>query len=214
MLFDFRFQFLNGLYESACTEGDLDGDKYLVLWDEDVLSRMQKSRTRTPRVMKALSCGQITSNTSREKKNKHSTADGSPTWLSEAQQSILDLTRLQHSAALTGKLYGLCTRTADESKEGFFSRDARAFARAYKDSLDMMKHCRPISLPHHLHQKVPVNIRGLLRNSGSTTCTVTKEDTSCAADATYTTNTIKEQTSSAADATSTNDDDEEEEMMI
>jgi hypothetical protein len=42
--------------------------------------------------------------------------EGSPTWLQDAQDMMLDLKRLKCSNALTGKLYGLCKRTADESK--------------------------------------------------------------------------------------------------
>jgi hypothetical protein len=51
-------------------------------------------------------------------------------------------------------LYSLCTKRAEESDEGIWDADARAFGRAFKDSLDTIKHHVDVELPSHLREKI------------------------------------------------------------
>eukprot|EP00563_Minutocellus_polymorphus_P004847 CAMPEP_0181042688 /NCGR_PEP_ID=MMETSP1070-20121207/12290_1 /TAXON_ID=265543 /ORGANISM="Minutocellus polymorphus, Strain NH13" /LENGTH=543 /DNA_ID=CAMNT_0023120931 /DNA_START=183 /DNA_END=1814 /DNA_ORIENTATION=+ len=80
-------------------------------------------------------------------------------WLEAAQGTMLDLTRLDHCNTLIGKLYGLCKSTADQSSDGIFDEDACSFGQAYKDSVDIVKHGGKISLPIHLHDKLPKSVK-------------------------------------------------------
>jgi hypothetical protein len=60
---------------------------------------------------------------------------GSAGWLREAQDLMLDFSRVKNVSELSGKLYCLCNKTAEESDESIWDADARAFGRAFKDSL-------------------------------------------------------------------------------
>jgi len=63
---------------------------------------------------------------------------------------------------LTGKLYNLGKKIADESPEGLKHKDAIAFFEAYNSALEFKKHGQEIALPLHLHDKVDKNLRYIL----------------------------------------------------
>jgi hypothetical protein len=98
----------------------------------------------------------------------------SSSWLSVAQDTLLNLKLAATSSALTGKLYSQCNKTID--KLSFAHRDARLLSRAYKDSLDAKKHSLSIGLPSHLRDEVPTTLRGLIEINNSPSATDNGDD--------------------------------------
>lgn len=131
-------------------EGDLDGDLYLVCWDEEILSCMNAAPL--PAIPEKDS-GEL------------STIPSDRDWLQKAQAMLLDVGGLNNLGKLTGKLYTLGEKIADASEEGLRDADATAFFDAYNQALEYKKHGRPIVLPSHLQSKVPKELRSLLVDS-------------------------------------------------
>ena len=98
----------------------------------------------------------------------------SSSWLSVAQDTLLNLTLAATSSALTGKLYSQCNKKIDE--KSFAHRDARLLSRAYKDSLDGKKHKIAIGLPSHLRDEIPTTLRGLVELNNSPSATDNGDD--------------------------------------
>jgi hypothetical protein len=135
-------------------EGDLDGDDYFVCWDDDILQALAQPR---------VSC-RMKADEKEQREKKISQYDnkaegpkyqkGSPNWLEDAQDVMLDFSVVSKASEITGKLYNLSVKSANQSKDGIYDCDARAFARAYKDSLDTLKHGGVVKLPKHLQGKI------------------------------------------------------------
>jgi hypothetical protein len=124
---------------SLVGNGDLDGDGYFVLWDEDIVKCLKETPRRVRKYLSPLQCGGGKKK-SAEGPDVTPNAQRSFTWLQAAQDTILDLAKLNQCNLLIGRLYGLCKSTADESSNGIFDDDACSFGRAYKDSMDIVKH--------------------------------------------------------------------------
>ena len=134
--------------------GDLDGDLYFICWDSVILNSLTQ-----PDIQKSMKQNQYVG-TMKPKDQSHK---GSPKWLQEAQEMMIDTPRMKSISELTGKLYNLSVTTAKESNQHMHDDNARAFAQAYKDALDMAKHGSTVHLPAHLHDKVkPVRLRTML----------------------------------------------------
>ena len=128
--------------------GDLDGDKYFLCWNEDILEQVQTD----PIVEITIQDGG-----SKRKGNKPN-----HDWLKEAQRLMVDSASINDIGALKGKLYKLAEKTADASNLFIRDPDAVAFADAFNQALEFDKHGGKIHLPLHLHDKVPARLRKLL----------------------------------------------------
>ncbi|KAL7543918.1 hypothetical protein ACHAXR_013297 [Thalassiosira sp. AJA248-18] len=148
-------------------DGDLDGDDYFVCWDQQMLSQLLYPKdaltTKSRKILLELKL---------PKKAAHGVdkttsfiEKGRADWLSLAQDRILDFQTQNAEARLTGKLYTLCIKASKRSggKFDIFDEDAMAYARAYKDSLDIHKHGGSIVLPQRLHASIKeASLRKLL----------------------------------------------------
>jgi len=128
-------------------DGDLDGDRYLVCWSNDMLKYIDGIPIEE---MPSDESSAIISRTNTE-------------WLKDAQRQMVDsFESIQITNQLTGKLYHLTHKIADESKKNIYDPDVTHFADAFKQALDNLKHGGNIILPTHLHQRVPAKLRKLL----------------------------------------------------
>ena len=133
--------------------GDLDGDRYFILWDRAILQQVK-----TDPIVENAIVEEGDGNENNGKKPNHN-------WLKEAQQLMVDSASYQDLGALTGCLYKLAEKTADSSNLYMRDPDAIAFANAYNQALEYGKHGRKIKLPKHLHAEVPARLRRLLSDS-------------------------------------------------
>jgi hypothetical protein len=134
-------------------EGDLDGDDYFVCWDDDILKALAQPRVRSR--MKAdekVQLEQIEEYDNGSEGPRY--RKGSPKWLEAAQDVMLDFSVVSRAGEITGKLFNLSVQMAKESKDGIYDRDARVFARAFKDSIDTLKHGGVVKLPVRLQHKI------------------------------------------------------------
>jgi hypothetical protein len=127
--------------------GDLDGDLYLVCWDENILSYMNAE----PLVDQPAA--------EEDGRPKEAPANSRDDWLQNAQELMVDASQVNDVGKLTGTLYKLAEKSADNSRLFLKDPDACAFADAYKQALEFTKHGRPIYLPKHLHDKLPKALR-------------------------------------------------------
>mmetsp|Transcript_18678 Transcript_18678/g.40436 ORF Transcript_18678/g.40436 Transcript_18678/m.40436 type:complete len:82 (-) Transcript_18678:2109-2354(-) len=78
---------------------------------------------------------------------------------------MLDFSAQCDGSHIVGVLYSLCFK-ASEGSNGqidIYNKDAIAYGRAFKDSLDIQKHGGKISLPRRMHENVkPVALREVL----------------------------------------------------
>ena len=123
-------------------DGDLDGDWYVVCWDQKLLSYMKADPL--PK-LKMKDNGVL--------KTAHNYSE-KQCWFDEAQDLMIDGAKRNDIGALTGALYNLGAKIADESPKLLKDDDARACFAAYKNALEYEKHGRPIELPEHLHEKI------------------------------------------------------------
>jgi hypothetical protein len=130
--------------------GDLDGDLYFVCWNEAILGNLQTLPVTDLPVDEELSLD---------------TGEHSDDWFKEAQQLMVCAGTVEEIGALTGKLYRLFTKTADESKDKIADPDAIAYADAFNQALEFGKHGNKIILPQHLQTQVPVKLRKYLTDA-------------------------------------------------
>eukprot|EP00980_Cylindrotheca_fusiformis_P019273 scaffold6591_cov106-Cylindrotheca_fusiformis.AAC.3 len=130
--------------------GDLDGDLYLVCWDKEILDSM----TAAPLQDKIS-----------DDDGKLTTMPYNPDWYSDAQDIMVDAGLNNEIGFLTGKLYKLGEKYADNSESGLKDPDANAFYSAYNQALEYKKHGRPIALPNHLIEAIPPQLRHLVQGS-------------------------------------------------
>jgi len=128
--------------------GDLDGDLYLICWDDELLSLMNK----VPKLVDQLI----------EDDGILKIVPSNPMWLEDAHTLMSDATTVTDIGALIGKLYTKSMKVAKESDLEKADPDAAAFADAYNEALEYKKHGRPIRLPIHLIDQMPKRFLGLL----------------------------------------------------
>jgi hypothetical protein len=140
-------------------EGDLDGDRFFLCWDEVILTSLRNMRryveVADPQARVKTTTTTTTAHTSLTRKNEN--------WLSEAQE-VMESISGKEVKCLIGKLYNKSKKyaTADEER-GIRNPEAEAFADAYKDALDNGKHGNKIVLPRHLHKEItPTRFREYL----------------------------------------------------
>jgi hypothetical protein len=136
-------------------QGDLDGDLYVLFWSSKILSRVRKTEdlccdaTKLPPEPKTL--------------QSHHT-DNSNNWLKETHAEMLKYETVRHKSELIGALYTECQDTGKKSKHHADDQDARAYARACKDSIDIGKHDRSVRLPKRLHSGLKERLHPFLTN--------------------------------------------------
>lgn len=123
--------------------GDLDGDRYFVCWSEVILKHIVTDEMENIPAEDEVTKPDISNRA----------------WYEDAQKVMIDSARRNAVGQLIGKLYTLSLKAADESE--LFMRDPKAiaFADAYNDALDYVKHGNKIFLPHELHERVPEKLR-------------------------------------------------------
>lgn len=119
------------------SNGDLDGDLYLVCWDKEVVDSMTRA---LPLVDQPA-----------EDDGKLSTVPCDPEWFRKAQQIHLEKLRPEYNH-LVGALYRLAEKIADKDESGrpLDHPDVRALFRAYNVALEYTKHGNPVCVPKHL----------------------------------------------------------------
>jgi hypothetical protein len=138
--------------------GDLDGDLYLVCWNEEIVSHIRPvEKVEFPddceHVGKIVDEDEITN---------------SKNWLAEAQDFMLDADRYRQINILTGKLYSASGKVADESEDFMHDKLAIQLARAYKLSLDLQKHGGRLRVPASVRDCIDKSLKGLLVDDEST----------------------------------------------
>mmetsp|Transcript_33127 Transcript_33127/g.63753 ORF Transcript_33127/g.63753 Transcript_33127/m.63753 type:complete len:152 (-) Transcript_33127:2005-2460(-) len=140
-------------------------DDYFVMWDEKIVGHlrfaMDECTTRTRNDLLNIEIPRSACNA--HKKTRRSKCSD-PKWLSKAQDHMLDFERQHAGKNIVGKLYRLCF-DASKREDGtydIYDEDARAYAKAYNDSLDLQKHGGKINLPKHLHENIPAGCQSLL----------------------------------------------------
>eukprot|EP00797_Seminavis_robusta_P011572 Sro187_g081010.1 PHD finger protein (420) ;mRNA; r:72299-73558 len=130
---------------SICAGGDLDGDNYFVCWNRSLLDQITT-------VEPAEGTWDDGAMDVRSHRN--------PQWLRDAQTTVANASRL---AAIFDLIGTLCTARKNLVRDcGPDCPDAFSLGQAYKDSLDVAKHGRPIRLPRHLWDMLPETVHGML----------------------------------------------------
>ncbi|KAL3779195.1 hypothetical protein ACHAWO_008101 [Cyclotella atomus] len=146
-------------------DGDLDGDTYFVLWDDDILGNMLNPNTPLGRkaLKDLLTLEPPESNSSIDKSSKLNSHYRS-NWLETAQHDMVDVDKLRMAGQLVGKMYNLCKKSSkgENGHWDIYNEDSIAFAKAYKDAMDVQKHGGTVYLPRHLHKELPEKLRQYL----------------------------------------------------
>jgi RNA dependent RNA polymerase len=144
-------------------KGDLDGDLYLVCWDEQVLSFIQAE----PLVDEPSEDDDAAAHAIM------SQLEEDPEWFRNAQNVMIDARLVNDMSRLTGKCYKLAESIADAAcNKRLMLRhpDAMALMQAYTDALEFKKHGGKIMLPLHLHDKIlPRHLQQYLTATPTTT---------------------------------------------
>ncbi|GFH61987.1 hypothetical protein CTEN210_18463 [Chaetoceros tenuissimus] len=128
---------------SAIAKGDLDGDRYFIIWDEEILKHSQAP----------LLVDKILPSDEKDENTKEVIDD--PDWFTKAQDFMVN-PETGLVAALIGKLYKASEKAADDDEDNkMMNEDAMAFADAYYDALENAKHGTKIKLPQHLWPELP-----------------------------------------------------------
>ncbi len=77
---------------------------------------------------------------------------------------MLDFEHQRVGKNIVGKLYRLCFEASagENGTYDIYNEDARSYAKAYNDALDLQKHGGKINLPKHLHENLPAGCQSLL----------------------------------------------------
>jgi RNA dependent RNA polymerase len=127
--------------------GDLDGDLYFICWHYDILQEI-KAEPIMEEIVQTI--------------GKPSKCTANEFWFEDAQQLAQSTMNYHAMGCLTGKLYTLSHKAADESAVGIHDPDAIAFGDAFKNALDFAKHGGRIELPLHLHERIPESLQKYL----------------------------------------------------
>ncbi len=137
-------------------DGDLDGDLYFVLFDEQLLPYLIKAfNTQRMRLeQKTLEQSVRRENINASEGPPAVSNRGPRNWFPQAQEEMLRLEQMAGVGKLTGMMYRKSEKVGKESPNKIWDIDARAYAKAFKQSLDAYKHGNAIELPKHLEEEV------------------------------------------------------------
>eukprot|EP00980_Cylindrotheca_fusiformis_P008093 scaffold1722_cov120-Cylindrotheca_fusiformis.AAC.23 len=144
---------LNQALQTQIAEGDLDGDLYIVFWSSKILSNIRKTKDL---------CCDINRPPAKPNTLQRNHSDTSPNWLEETQIEMLNCETVKLKSELIGSLYNKCHGVGKLSKQHIYDKDARAYARACKDSIDSGKHDCKVRLPTRLHSQLKEHLQPLL----------------------------------------------------
>jgi len=125
--------------------GDLDGDRYFLCWNKDILGSLKNMKRYV----------EVNDPEAKSVKPSNTLSSSNENWLSDAQSRMESVENME-VLALVGKLFNLSKRFAmADDLLGIRNPDAEAFAEAFCQALDNGKHGCKIILPKHLHKEVP-----------------------------------------------------------
>eukprot|EP00931_Biecheleriopsis_adriatica_P007729 TRINITY_DN108996_c0_g1_i1.p1 TRINITY_DN108996_c0_g1~~TRINITY_DN108996_c0_g1_i1.p1 ORF type:complete len:654 (-),score=107.88 TRINITY_DN108996_c0_g1_i1:6-1967(-) len=123
----------------AISEGDLDGDRYYLCWDESIV-----------RCIKPVLSTEVSQSDVIKKPSKKREPLGSK-WFAEARDYMLSGEGAT-TKGMIGRLYCAGEKVAD--RYGLGHPDARAYFKAFTQAIDAGKHGNAIDLPEHLRESV------------------------------------------------------------
>ena len=126
----------------ACAKGDLDGDLYVICWDESIIEHLSRRTELEPFVP------------GRAQARKRDASDG---WLGRAQAHLRDPITLQEGKEI-GRYYTAWQKAVKAAGPGGVAdADAIALGEAFAQTLERGKHGGVINLPSHLKGRVQGN---------------------------------------------------------
>ena len=165
-----------------CAKGDLDGDLYVVCWDEKIQRHICPTAlvdegpvvvdelVDTPADAVALAAAEGTSDLTRSA--REATAVGGRSWLQRVQAHMTSPDVL-HELVDMGKYYAAWQREVESCEEGTAGVDAISLGEAFAQTLERPKHGEEIRLPSHLLGKVK-GVRGSAAGGGARAATPSK----------------------------------------
>ena len=117
--------------------GDLDGDLYMICWDDEVLAKM-------------VDVDEMPDLDMEDDGTLKTLPLSNPHWLEDAQKLMSDAEAVNEIGRLRGKLYKMSMEIGKESTKKKRDPDAMALADAFNQALEFTKHGRPIRLPAKL----------------------------------------------------------------
>ena len=138
--------------------GDLDGDRYFVCWEKEILKHIKADEWVDKQVIKEDTNDTLITSSSKSK-------PGGENWFSEVQEFLKDPSA-REMGHLIGILYRESEKAADSDKERFMRNpNAEAFADAYYQALENGKHGTAVLLPIHLWDRIPKGLHRYLREA-------------------------------------------------
>ena len=130
-------------------DGDLDGELYFVCWNQDVLRNVKPEPVENIAVI--------------DEPAIENEPQLNENWLEDAQQQMIDASKVQEMNELVGKLYNLIKGAAIANEELVsYDPKAMAFANGYKYALQYSKHGGLVPLQAHLHDELPLRLQNYL----------------------------------------------------
>ena len=137
--------------------GDLDGDRYFVCWEKEILKHIKADEWVDKPVIKDDTNDTLIAHDSKSK-------PGGENWFSEVQEFLKDPSA-REMGHLIGKLYKESEKAADADKGRFMRNpDAEALADAFYQALENGKHGTAVLLPFHLWDRIPKSLHQYLRD--------------------------------------------------
>jgi hypothetical protein len=144
--------------------GDLDGDRYFVCWERNILKYVQaEPMIETPcEAKKEVKDFRNEFKISTVVGDTVNSLEAEKDWFQLAKERMANTT-LHDIGQLIGSLCNASNKAADADQERFMKNpDAEAFADAYYQALENGKHGTKIVLPKHLHDKLPKHLQQYL----------------------------------------------------
>ncbi len=136
--------------------GDLDGDRYFVCWDKEIL-RYVRAESYKEVPIEIVEEKDVTMKTI-----KQDGLSNDMDWFQTSQEFMIE-NPVHEMGQLIGSLYKLCLDFSEKDKDqSIRNPDAEAFAEAYDQALEHGKHGTKIVLPQHLHKEVREHLRKYL----------------------------------------------------
>jgi RNA dependent RNA polymerase. len=133
--------------------GDLDGDRYFLLWENSVMSHVNVKPLSDEPILKTAGA-------------KTSTRKEDPDWFIKAQTFMADPSNTEISAMM-GQLFNASAKAADDDRIQFLSNpSATALGKAFNQALDNKKHGNKIALPSYLWHTIGKRFHKHLTNVG------------------------------------------------
>jgi len=128
--------------------GDLDGDTYLVCWDNERLRHIKPVRASETKEKSKIVC----SGPARKKGD----------WWSAAQDVMCDINYVYHTSCLMGMLYAASKKRASESPQLMKDVKVILLASAFKVSFDLVKYGGELKVPDKIREYIPKHLHVVL----------------------------------------------------